>query len=255
MTDTVRFAVADHVALVTIDRPQVRNAIDLGTALGIAAALDEAEEREDVRAIVLTGSGGTFCAGMDLKAFSATRERPLSPTRGAFGIVECPPEKPIVAAVEGKALGGGFEIALACDVIVAARTAAFGLPEVRRGLIAAAGGVLRLPQRVPFNIGMEMILTGEPITAARAAELGLVNLVVEPDEATASALAIARQISLNAPLAVAAAKKLAKAARNWSDTEGFGQQRPVVDVVRESNDAGEGARAFVEKRPPQWTGT
>ena len=255
MTDNVRFAVTDHVALITIDRPQVRNAVDLETALGIAAALDQAEERDDVRAIVLTGAGGTFCAGMDLKAFSATRERPLSPTRGPFGIVERPPTKPIVAAVEGKALGGGFEIALACDVIVAARTAAFGLPEVKRGLVASAGGVLRLPQRIPFNIGMEMILTGEPITATRAAELGLVNLVVEPDEAAAAALAMARQIGLNAPLAVQGAKKVAQAARDWPDAEGFERQRPITDGVRESNDAAEGARAFVEKRPPQWTGT
>lgn len=140
-------------------------------------------------------------------------------------------------------------------MIVAARTAAFGLPEVKRGLVAAAGGILRLPQRIPFNIGMEMILTGEPITATQAAELGLVDLIVEPDAAAGAALAMARQIGLNAPLAVQGAKKIAKAARNWSDSEGFEQQRPVVDGIRESNDAAEGARSFVEKRPPQWMGS
>jgi enoyl-CoA hydratase/carnithine racemase len=139
-------------------------------------------------------------------------------------------------------------------VIVAARTAAFGLPEVKRGLVAAAGGVLRLPQRIPFNIGMEMLLTGEPITAARAAELGLVNLVVEPNEATDAATTLARSIGQNAPLAVQTAKRLAHAARDWGDAEAFDLQRPATDAIRESQDAGEGARAFLEKRPPHWIG-
>jgi enoyl-CoA hydratase/carnithine racemase len=254
MNDTVGFEVRDLVALVTINRPRVRNAVDLATAMGIAAALDEADDRGDVRAIVLTGAGGTFCAGMDLKAFAATDQRPISDTRGAFGIVERPPNKPIIAAVEGRALGGGFEMALACDVVVAARTAAFGLPEVKRGLVAAAGGVLRLPQRIPFNIGMEMILTGEPITASRAAELGLVNLVVKAGEATNAAIALARSIGQNAPLAVQTAKKLAVAARHWGDAEAFELQRPHTEAIRESRDAIEGVQAFLEKRPPQWIG-
>jgi enoyl-CoA hydratase/carnithine racemase len=254
MSRTVRFAVDDHVAVITIDRPDVRNAIDLETALAIADALDEADESDEVRSIVLTGTSKMFCAGMDLKAFSATGERPVSPTRGAFGIVERPPEKPILAAVEGKALGGGFELALACDLIVAGRTAAFGLPEVKRGLVAAAGGVLRLPQRIPFSIAMEIILAGEPINAARAAELGLVNVVVEPEQAASAAIALARRIAENAPLAVRAAKKVARAAREWSDADGFDRQRPLLEAVRGSQDAVEGARAFVEKRPPRWVG-
>jgi enoyl-CoA hydratase/carnithine racemase len=254
MTETISCAVLGHVAVITIDRPEVRNAIDLRTALGIAAALDEAEEREDVRCIVLAAAGTTFCAGMDLKAFSATGERPLTDSRGAFGIVARPPTKPIIAAVEGKALGGGFEIALACDLIVAAHTASFGLPEVKRGLVASAGGVLRLPQRIPPNIALEMILTGEPITATRAAELGLVNAVVEAGQAAFVAMTLARKIGMNAPLAVQGAKEIAKSARDFSDTEGFELQRPIVDRVRGSKDAAEGARAFVEKRSAQWVG-
>ena len=254
MSATVRFAVDDAVAIITIDRPQVRNAVDRTTAISIARALDDADDHTDVRAIVLTGSGGNFCAGMDLKAFAATGERPVSDVRGAFGIVERPPIKPILAAVEGKAFGGGFEIALACDLIVAARTASFGLPEVKRGLVAAAGGVLRLPQRIPFNVGMEMLLTGEPISATRAADMGLVNRVTEDNEAAAAAIELAQMIGRNAPLAVQVAKKLAKAACDWADAEAFDLQRPHTDAIRETDDAREGARAFVESRLPRWTG-
>lgn len=254
MTTAVQFAVNDHVAVITIDRPKVRNAIDLDTALALAEAIDRADNSDDVRSMVLTGSGANFCAGMDLKAFAATGERPVSPSRGAFGIVERPPEKPIIAAVEGAALGGGLEIVLACDLIVASRTAAFGLPEVKRGLVASAGGVLRLPNRIPFNIAMEIVLTGEPINASRAAELGLVNRVVEPEEATSAAIALAEDIARNAPLAVQAAKQVARQGRDWPDAEGFDRQRPFVELVRGSQDAVEGARAFVEKRAPRWVG-
>jgi enoyl-CoA hydratase/carnithine racemase len=254
MSDTVRFAVADHVAVITLDRPHVRNAVDRDTALAISSALDRAEESDDVRSIVLTGAGGTFCAGMDLKAFATTRQRPICELRGAFGIVQRPPDKPVIAAVEGKALGGGFEIALACDLIVAGRSAAFGLPEVKRGLVAAAGGVLRLPQRIPFNIGMEMILTGEPITAPRAVELGLVNAIVDDGGAGEAAVELARAIGRNAPLAVRIAKQLAKESRDWTDAEAFDRQRPHTEAVRESRDAAEGAQAFVDKRAPNWVG-
>lgn len=255
MSRTVTFEVDRGVAVVTLDRPDVRNAIDLATARQIAAALDEVDAREDVLAAVLTGSGPVFSAGMDLKAFSATGERPLVEGRGAFGICERATEKPLIAAVEGKALGGGMEIALACDLIVASEESWFGLPEVKRGLVAAAGGVLRLPRVVPPAVALEMVLTGEPVDAARAHALGLVNRVVAPGTARERAVEMARVIAGNAPMAVRAAKHLVTSAQDWSAAEMFDRQREDVDRVRSSADAAEGARAFVEKRPPIWTNT
>ncbi|MBL3668058.1 crotonase/enoyl-CoA hydratase family protein [Streptomyces sp. M2CJ-2] len=255
MSRTVTFEVDRGVAVVTLDRPDVRNAIDLATARQIAAALDEVDAREDVLAAVLTGSGPVFSAGMDLKAFSATGERPLVEGRGAFGICERATKKPLIAAVEGKALGGGMEIALACDLIVASEESWFGLPEVKRGLVAAAGGVLRLPRVVPPAVALEMVLTGEPVDAARAHALGLVNRVVAPGTARERAVEMARVIAGNAPMAVRAAKHLVTSAQDWSAAEMFDRQREDVDRVRSSADAAEGARAFVEKRPPVWTNT
>jgi len=244
--------VRDHVGVLSINRPRVRNAIDKVTADAIATTLDRFESEPDIRAIVITGKHGFFCAGMDLKALAATGERPITASRGAFGIVEKPPLKPTLAAVEGAALGGGFEIALAADLIVAATDATFGLPEVRRGLVASAGGVLRLPARVPRAIALEMILSGRPITAERAASIGLVNHVVPPGETLAHALSVAAGIADNAPMAVRAAKAVAVASAHWSDHDGFEQQRQFTDPVRESADAREGAAAFVEKRKPVW---
>jgi enoyl-CoA hydratase/carnithine racemase len=255
MSAPVRMDVSDGIAVSTLDRPEVRNAVDLPTAEAIAAALDELDDRPDIRGGVLTGTGSVFSAGMDLKAFSATGERPLTKNRGAFGIVESPPAKPLIAAVEGKALGGGFEIVLACDLIVAAEDAWFGLPEVRRGLVAAAGGVLRLPRRIPRAVAMELALTGEPVTAARALELGLVNRVAPTGTAVAAATALAAVVSANAPLAVRTVKLLVGHAADWPAEEAFARQAPYTDAVRSSDDAAEGARAFVEKRAPEWTGT
>jgi enoyl-CoA hydratase/carnithine racemase len=254
MAANVTTEVVGGVAVITIDRPQVRNAIDRATAEEIAAALDELDARDDAVAGVLTGAGGLFSAGMDLKAFSASGERPISERRGAFGICGSPPEKPIIAAVEGKALGGGFEIALACDCIVAAADAAFGLPEVKRGLVAAAGGVVRAPQRLPRNLAMELVITGEPLPAARAYELGLVNRLAPTGQALAEALVLASKIAPNAPLAVKTSKRIVNESAVWPDGELFDRQRPWVDVVRNSEDAREGARAFVEKRAPAWQG-
>jgi enoyl-CoA hydratase/carnithine racemase len=254
MSDAVLLEVEHGTATITLNRPKVRNAIDKPTADALAAVLDEVDERSDVTVAIITGAGTTFCAGMDLKAFSATKERPLHDVRGAFGIVRKPPAKPIIAAIEGNALGGGLEIALACDLIVATRSSRLGLPEVRRGLVAAAGGVVRLPRRIPRGVAMELILTGEPVSAERGLELGLVNRIAEDGQALAVARDLARVIAANAPLAVRAAKRIADESADWALDEAFDLQAPYTDEVRSSRDAAEGARAFVEKRAPQWAG-
>ncbi|OMC33121.1 enoyl-CoA hydratase [Mycolicibacterium fortuitum] len=255
MSAPVDLTVADGIATIRLDRPAVRNAVDAKTARLIAAALDQVDDRTDIRVAVLTGSDTVFCAGMDLKAFSATGDRPISETRGGFGIVRKPPVKPIIAAVEGSALGGGLEIAMACDLIVAGESARFGLPEVKRGLVAAAGGVLRLPRRIPSAVAMELILTGDAISAAEAKSLGLVNRVVADGRALAAAVDLAGRIAANGPLAVAGAKRLVYDSAAHDIDTAFDLQSEVTGVVRASNDAKEGAAAFVEKRAPQWTGT
>jgi enoyl-CoA hydratase len=241
------------VLVVTINRPEVRNAINLATAEGIAAALDELDARSDLVAGVLCGAGSAFCTGMDLKAFLAG-ERPSVAGRGFAGIVERPPDKPLIAAVEGYAVAGGFEIALACDLIVAASDAKFGLPEVRRGLVAAGGGLLRLPSRVPYGLAVEWALTGAFVPASRAVEVGLVNQLTEPGRALDAALELASAIAANGPLAVRATKRILQESREWPAAEAFDRQREISEPVRASEDAREGARAFAEKRPPQWRG-
>jgi enoyl-CoA hydratase/carnithine racemase len=241
-----------NVGLIAINRPAVRNAIDFDTASEIARALDDFESRTAVRAIIITGRGGFFSAGMDLKALAATGQRPITAARGAFGIVERPPAKPFIAAIEGAALGGGLEIALAADIIVVADDARLGLPEVARGLVAAAGGVIRLPNRIPSALAMEMILTGTPITAQRAHDIGLVNHIVPSGEALAAARKLAEIVAANAPMAVRAAKAIATESARWSVGDAFVLQRKYTDAVRESADAKEGAAAFVEKRSPVW---
>jgi enoyl-CoA hydratase/crotonobetainyl-CoA hydratase len=244
--------VRDHVGLIIISRPAVRNAVDRATAFEIADAVDSFEADRAVLAIVIAGSGGFFCAGMDLKALAATGQGPVTPTRGAFGIVEKPPAKPFIAAVEGAALGGGLEIALAADLVVVADDAKLGLPEVARGLIAAAGGVFRLPNRIPRALALEMMLTGKPITAQRAYDIGLVNDVVPAGKALTRAVEVANEIAANAPIALRASKAIALRSTHWRDEEAFALQRPLADVVRESADAAEGAKAFIEKRSPVW---
>lgn len=242
-----------HVLVITIDRPEARNAIDLATAEGIAAALDVLDADPALRVGVLTGAGGTFCAGMDLKAFGRG-ERPVVPGRGFAGLVEAPPATPLIAAVEGYALAGGFEIALACDLIAAADDARFGLPEVRRGLTAAAGGLFRLPRRIPYHLAMELVLTGRMWPATEAQEAGLVSRLAEPGRALDVALELAEQIAANAPLALVASKRVIAESAGWPLAEAFARQEEYVDPVRRSADAKEGARAFVEKRAPQWEG-
>lgn len=253
MSDEVLVEAEDGVAVITINRPKAKNAINGAVAHGIAAALDELEERSDVSAYVLTGAGGTFCAGMDLKAF-LSGEMPIVEGRGFGGLVEAPPKKPMIAAVEGYALAGGFELALACDLIVASEEAKFGLPEATRGLVAAAGGLLWLPRRIPYHAAMEIALTGAHYPAARLAELGLVNRVTPPGQALAAARELATKIAANAPLSLIATKRIMRESADWSIGEMFARQREISDPVFASKDAVEGAAAFAEKRPPRWSG-
>ncbi|HEX4092414.1 MAG TPA: crotonase/enoyl-CoA hydratase family protein [Trebonia sp.] len=243
----------DGVQVITINRPEARNAINAAVTGAVAAAVDELDQRADLTLGIITGAGGSFCAGMDLKAFLAGEDMTL-PGRGLAGIVQRPPRKPMIAAVEGWALAGGFEIALTCDLIVAAEDAQFGLPEVKRGLVAAAGGLLRLPQRIPPAIAMRLALTGEPLSAAEASRLGLVNELTAPGGALAGALDLARRITANGPLAVQITKQIMVQAAEESVAAGFERQQPLVAQIMTSADAREGAAAFAEKRRPAWTG-
>ena len=244
----------DGVAVITINRPERRNAIDRATAQAISDTLDRVDGDDAVRVAVITGAGRTFCAGMDLKALNATGERPIVEGRGQFGICRRPPLKPLIAAVEGHALGGGTEIALASDIIIAAEDATFGLPEVRLGLAAAAGGAIRLPRRIPYGLALEYVLTGRPIPAPRAHELGLVNHLSEPGQALEDALSLAAEIAANAPLGVRLSKQVMLETQDVSMAEAFELQEPLMQIIRSSEDAAEGARAFVEKRTPVWKG-
>ncbi|MEH6581788.1 MAG: crotonase/enoyl-CoA hydratase family protein [Halioglobus sp.] len=245
--------VSDGVMTITMNRPKAKNAANLALAKGIAAALDELDSNDDIRVAVLTGSGGTFCSGMDLKAF-VTGEFPIIEGRGLVGLTERPPRKPLIAAVEGYALAGGLEIAISCDMIVAANNAKFGIPEVKRGLAAAAGGLMKLPQLIPTKIAMELALTGGFIDAPRAYEVGLVNKTVEPGTALAAAQELAATISANGPLAVAVSKQVIVESADWSSEEMWAKQEALVMPVMTSEDAIEGATAFAEKRAPNWKG-
>jgi enoyl-CoA hydratase len=244
---------ADGVAVFTLNRPEAKNAVNLEVSEALAAAIDEFEARPDMTIGILTGAGGTFCAGMDLKAFSRG-ERPSIPGRGFGGLTEAPPTKPLIAAVEGWALAGGCELALSADLIVASRDAKFGIPEVKRGLAAAAGGLLRLPKILPYPLAMEMAITGDPLTAEVAHHHGLVNRLTEPGEALSVAKELAARVAANGPLAVRATKQVVSMAANYTDPDAFVAQRKFIDPVFASSDAQEGARAFAEKRAPVWTG-
>lgn len=252
-TDKVLVEVDDGLMTITLNRPEVRNAVDREVSYAVCAAVDELDDREDLRAGVLTGAGGTFCSGMDLKAFLRGEVTRVE-GRGILGIARTPPTKPLIAAVEGDALAGGFESVLACDLVVAARDARFGLPEARRGLAAAAGGLIRLPRLIPHRVAMEMALTGEPIDAERLHALGLVNRLAEPGEALAGAGEMARRIIANAPLAVAAGKRVITEQRDWSLAESFDRQEEITGHLLASADAREGASAFAQKRDPVWRG-
>ena len=253
MADAILTDVADGIAVITINRPEARNAVNGDVARGIAAAVDEFDVRRDISVLVLTGAGGTFSAGMDLKGFLAG-DAPIAAGRGFGGIVEQPPAKPVIAAVEGYALAGGFELVLACDLIVASEAAKFGLPEVRRGLVAGAGGLIRLPSRIPYHVAMEIALTGEHFPAARLAEVGLVNRLVPAGQALSAALELAARVALGAPLALAASKRVIVESADWAADEAFDRQAGIIGPIFRSKDAIEGAAAFTEKRPPAWHG-
>lgn len=239
--------------IITINRPEARNAVNLAAAQGLADAVDELDGSPELSVAVLTGAGGNFCAGMDLKAF-AGGEVVYVPGRG-LGFTERPPAKPIISAVEGHALAGGTELVLATDLVVAARGARFGIPEVKRGLVAAGGGLLRLPQRIPYQKALELALTGDGFTAEQGAQWGFVNVLTEPGQALEEALELADRITANGPLAVAATKEIIVKSAAWSPTEMWQRQLEVIMPIFASNDAKEGAVAFAEKRAPNWTGS
>jgi enoyl-CoA hydratase len=243
----------ERVLVVTINRPDQRNAINAAVAGGIAAALDELDSNQALSVGVLTGAGKGFSAGMDLKAFVAG-ESSDGGDRGFAGITERPAEKPLIAAIEGFAVAGGLEVALACDLIVASRGARLALPEVKRSLVASGGGLLRLPRVLPRTIATELALTGEPITAERGYELGMVNRLTEPGGALEAALELATVIAANGPLALTATKRILRESGDWPESEFFLRQKAIAGPVYASDDAREGASAFAEKRPPEWSG-
>jgi enoyl-CoA hydratase len=251
MNGPVLIEVSDGVLEITINRPEAKNAINLAVAESVAAALDELDGRPDLAVGIITGAGGTFSAGMDLKAF-LRGERPTVPGRGFAGITEAPPAKPIIAAVEGYALAGGCEIVLACDLVTAGIGARFGIPEVKRGLVAAAGGLFRLPDRIPPAVAMELALTGDFLDAERAHQLGLINALVADGEALTAAHRLADRIAANGPLATRASKKIMVESRSWPANERFTRQQSIIVPVLTSADAKEGATAFAEKRQPVW---
>ncbi|WP_028660580.1 crotonase/enoyl-CoA hydratase family protein [Nocardioides insulae] len=243
----------DGVMVITLNRPEAKNAANLAIAQGVAAALDELDAREDLSVGIITGAGGTFCAGMDLKGF-LRGESPSIPGRGFAGLTQKPPAKPLIAAVEGYALAGGCELVLACDMVTAGRGAKFGIPEVKRGLAAAAGGLMRLPDLISPAVAMELALTGDFLGAERAYELGLVNRVADDGAALDTALELAAAIAANGPLAVRASKQVMVESRAWPVEERWERQGAIVSPVFASDDAKEGALAFAEKRAPKWTG-
>lgn len=253
MSDEVLVERHGAVQVITINRPEARNALNGAVAAGVRDAADELDADGGLQVGVLTGAGGTFSAGMDLKAF-LQGEVPSFPGRGLCGITQTPPRKPMIAAVEGWALAGGFELVLACDLVVAGASARFGVPEVKRALVAGAGGAMLLAQRIPRALALEMLLTGDPVNAARAAEIGLVNRLVDDGSALQAALELAAKIAANGPLALIATKEISNGGGDWTAAERWDRMAEVMRPVFTSEDSREGARAFAEKRAPVWKG-
>ncbi|HLU01617.1 MAG TPA: crotonase/enoyl-CoA hydratase family protein [Advenella sp.] len=254
MSELIKSEIRGRVLILTINRPEARNALTYDTSFALADALDRLDADDNLTVGILRGEGNTFCSGMDLKEFARTQRRAVVPGRGLGGLAEAPPAKPLIAAVEGYALAGGFELALACDLIVAADNASFGLPEVKRGLVPGSGGMLRLPRRLPYHVAMEALLTGDMIAAKRAHALGLVNDLVEPGTALEAALKLAEKIAANGPLAVRTVKQIVTESQDWRTDDMFALQNPRMAHIFSSEDAKEGATAFAEKRPPVWKG-
>lgn len=253
MNDEVLVERDDGLMIITINRPDQRNAVNRAVSYGVCEAIDEFESNPQLRVAILTGAGGNFCSGMDLKAFLRGEVTRVE-GRGILGIARTPPTKPLIAAVEGYALAGGFESMLVCDLVVAARNAQFGLPEVKRGLAAAAGGLLRLPRLIPQRIAMEMALTGDMVSAERLYQYGLFNALVEPGQALEQARQLAKRIIANAPLSVSASKRVIVEQRDWTSAQMFELQEHITGPVLKSGDAREGAAAFAQRRAPQWKG-
>lgn len=252
MSEELLTEVEDGVLIVTINRPEAKNAMNRAAAMGIAEAMDRLDSDDSLRVGILTGAGGSFCSGMDLKGF-LRGESPTVEGRGFGGVVQKPPAKPLIAAVEGYALAGGLELMIACDLVVANSGAKFGIPEVKRGLVAGAGGVMMLPDQIPERIAMELALTGDFISAQRAYELGLINRVTD-GSALDGAKELAATIAANGPLAVRVSKQVLRESRAWPMNERYERQGQLIGPVFVSEDAREGAAAFAEKRAPNWKG-
>ncbi len=243
----------DRVEVLRLDRPESRNAMNPELSLAIEQALDDVETDPEVWAVVLTGTGPVFCAGADLKVIASGGGAEIETARGGFGgFVQRDFPKPVIAAVNGHALAGGFELVLACDLVVAADDATFGLPEVKRGLLASAGGPIRLAKRVPLATALEIVMTGDPITAAHAQALGLVNRVVPADRVVDEALALAARIAEASPAAVRGVRRLVRDSVDLAEADAWALNRTIMGEVFAAGDAIEGATAFVEKRSPTW---
>lgn len=252
MSDDLLTEVRDGVLIITINRPEAKNAMNKAAAEGIAEALDRLDSDDELRVGIITGAGGTFCSGMDLKGF-LRGESPSIEGRGFGGLTQKGPVKPLIAAVEGYALAGGMELMISCDLIVANKDAKFGIPEAKRGLAAGAGGLMKLPEMIPPKIAMELALTGDFIDTGRAYELGLVNRVTD-GPALDAALDLAKAITANGPIAVRVSKQIVDESRGWGLDERWDRQAKLLPQVFMSEDAREGAAAFAEKRAPNWKG-
>jgi enoyl-CoA hydratase len=251
----VEYEIQGHIAILTINRPEARNAVNGAVASGMEAAIDRLEDDPEVWIGIVTGNGPVFSAGADLKAVASGDAAGLATERGGFaGIVARQRTKPLIAACDGPALAGGTEIVLACDLVVASTAARFGVPEVKRSLVAAAGGLFRLQKVLPRNIATELVLTGDPISAERAYHLGMVNELCEPGEAVATALRLAERIAVNAPLAVRESLGVMRNSEGLDDDEALRLSGQAMGRLARTEDFAEGPRAFIEKRDPQWKG-